>query len=233
EPVVGFFGIQYASLIDGELNFMPGTSIYTQWDSIKMVTSFGPVCIQINSTKLRCNDSIQSLIFQNYHKITRPYLNLQKFDCLYLNVYIPYSTFSNITLPVLFIIDETNFNVGSGNYIKPEIFSDRNQVIVITVNYRLGIFGFLELRKSSSNINFAAYNILGSLHWIHNNIASFNGDVDNIWLINPRYDNEFSKYNKEISLLVKEYISSRLNTSKCLENTSIMNCLKKISLKDS
>ncbi|KAJ3337095.1 hypothetical protein HDU93_001668 [Gonapodya sp. JEL0774] len=112
-------------------------------------------------------------------------------DCLYLNVYTP--TVKRMEdagklLPVMIWIHGGNNVVGSGStpIYRPDEVVNSYDVIVVTVNYRLGIFGFFaseELKeeakvKGTSYGNYGLLDQLAAIHWIHKNISSFGGDPD-------------------------------------------------------
>ncbi len=108
-------------------------------------------------------------------------------DCLYLNVVTP-SLHQDHPLPVMFWIHGgANYN-GSGRYFTGETLT-RHGVVLVSINYRLGVFGFLahpELTKESphhSSGNYAILDQIAALRWVRKNIASFGGDPRNVTII--------------------------------------------------
>jgi len=109
-------------------------------------------------------------------------------DCLYLNVFRPNTSASN--LPVLYWIPGgANLYGGSNDPVyEGANFAIKNNVIVVVVNYRLGMLGFLyEAALQSSNNsaatnsgNFATLDLIQGLNWVNNNIATFGGNPGNI-----------------------------------------------------
>lgn len=103
-------------------------------------------------------------------------------DCLFLNVYVPTGGAAN--KPVLFWIHGGAFIGGSGNQYDPSNLVRKNDVIVVTVNYRLGIFGFLNLQRlgagyeASANLGIADQ--IAALKWVNDNIAAFGGAPSNV-----------------------------------------------------
>lgn len=103
-------------------------------------------------------------------------------DCLFLNIYVPAGGAPN--KPVMFWIHGGAFIGGSGNQYDPSNLARKNDVIVVTVNYRLGIFGFLNLQRmgagyeASANLGIADQ--IAALKWVNDNIAAFGGDGSNV-----------------------------------------------------
>ncbi|MEM7328039.1 MAG: carboxylesterase family protein [Pseudomonadota bacterium] len=103
-------------------------------------------------------------------------------DCLFLNIYVP--TGGSTNKPVMFWIHGGAFIGGSGNQYDPSNLARKNDVIVVTVNYRLGIFGFLNLQRlgpgyeASANLGIADQ--IAALNWVNENIAAFGGDPLNV-----------------------------------------------------
>ena len=107
-------------------------------------------------------------------------------DCLYLNVYAPASAKPGSKLPVMFWIHGGGFVAGSGS--EPR-YSDSalvpKGVVLVTINYRLGVFGFLtseELAKEDDGHagNYGLMDMVAALRWVKANIANFGGDSGNV-----------------------------------------------------
>lgn len=101
-------------------------------------------------------------------------------DCLYLNVYTP-SILPLILLPVMIFIHGGSFKSGSGNEeIYGPDFLVKNEVILVTINYRLGVFGFLSLQSKNIPGNAGMKDQVAALKWVKSNIENFGGDPNNI-----------------------------------------------------
>lgn len=106
-------------------------------------------------------------------------------DCLYLNIWSPAA--DGAKRPVLFWIHGGAFTGGSGStpWYDGGAFARNGDVVVVTINYRLGLFGFLHLADLGGE-PFAATGNLGildqvaALRWVKENIAAFGGDPDNV-----------------------------------------------------
>ncbi|CAG9861805.1 unnamed protein product [Phyllotreta striolata] len=110
--------------------------------------------------------------------------NLSRFeneDCLYLNVYTPVDPSSNASLPVMFYIYGGGFVSGASNF---EFFGPHylmeNGVVVVTINYRVGPFGFISTGDAVIPGNFGLKDQLLGLHWVRDNIAYFGGDPNKV-----------------------------------------------------
>lgn len=102
-------------------------------------------------------------------------------DCLYLNVWRPHHASGK--LPVYVFIHGGGFNSGSGNVpIYDGTAMAKRGIVVVTINYRLGVFGFLAhpdlTRESEHRVsgNYGLLDQIAALQWVRNNIAAFGGD---------------------------------------------------------
>jgi para-nitrobenzyl esterase len=105
-------------------------------------------------------------------------------DCLYLNIFSPAS--AGAALPVMFWIHGGANTIGSGggSLYDGSALATRHEVVVVTINYRLGPFGWfthpaLRSTEASAEDNSGNYGTLDQIHalkWVQNNIAAFGGD---------------------------------------------------------
>lgn len=102
-------------------------------------------------------------------------------DCLYLNVYTPAHRTSR-PLPVLFWIHGGGFSAGSGDAEDGSRIAEANNVVVVTINYRLGVFGFLDLPGLSKRGagNYGLLDQQAALRWTQRNVGAFGGDVGRV-----------------------------------------------------
>ncbi|KAJ2943312.1 hypothetical protein O0L34_g12118 [Tuta absoluta] len=101
-------------------------------------------------------------------------------DCLYLNVYTPMLPAEKIQkLPVIFFVHGGRFLVGQGDYYRPDYLIE-NDVVLVTINYRLHVLGFLCLHTPEVPGNAACKDTIMALRWVQNNIKHFNGDEGNV-----------------------------------------------------
>ncbi len=103
-------------------------------------------------------------------------------DCLFLNIVTPSVEGSH--RPVLVWIHGGAFTMGTGNECDGSVLAEQGDVVVVTINYRLGLFGFLDLSNQGDEFPGSASNgfrdqIL-ALEWVRDNIADYGGDPDNV-----------------------------------------------------
>ncbi|XP_066258610.1 neuroligin-4, Y-linked isoform X2 [Euwallacea similis] len=192
EPVEVFRGIPYASPPLGSLRFMPPVT-GALWQGVKIADSFSPVCPQrlpdiANETAALRRMPKGRL---EYLKRLLPYLQNQSEDCLYLNIYAPAQAgtregSSQAKYPVVVFIHGESYEWNSGNPYDGSVLASYGGVVVVTVNYRLGILGFLNANTDPYSKNPANYGLMdqiAALHWIQENIAFFGGDPTNVTLL--------------------------------------------------
>lgn len=169
--VAAFLGIPYATPPVGDLRWRPPQPP-SRWRGTRDATHFGAHCYQT----LRFAD----MIFQD----SGPSEN-----CLFLNVYAPASATAKSKLPVMFWIHGGGYQGGSGSEPRHNgDFLPTKGVILVTINYRLGVFGFLATPALAKEGNGAAGNyglmdMVAALQWVNGNIAAFGGDPQNVTLV--------------------------------------------------
>ena len=163
-----FLGIPFAQPPVGDLRWrepLPTKS----WTGVRDANAFGAPCSQPLLGDWNKHDSETS-----------------KEDCLFLNVMTP-AWPAKAPLPVMFWI---HGGANTGGTASSALYKDgtlvQHGVVLVTVNYRLGIFGFLahpELTRESSHHasgNYALMDQIAALRWVRDNIAKFGGDPKNI-----------------------------------------------------
>ncbi|XP_023936436.2 juvenile hormone esterase [Bicyclus anynana] len=158
-----FLCVPYAKPPVGDLRFKSPQPV-EPWDGELDVTS-------IDENKVCCQADMK--------------LNTQcgSEDCLYLNVFTPtLQSTDTKPLPVMFFIHGGGFLVSNG-IIKEDLGPDyliENGVVVVTINYRLGVFGFLQLGIPEAAGNMGLKDQVQALKWVQNNIDKFGGDRNNV-----------------------------------------------------
>ena len=107
-------------------------------------------------------------------------------DCLNLNIWTPAA--DHRRRPVLIWVHGGGFSHGSGSFhlYAGDRLARRGDVVVVTFNYRLGVFGGLDLRglggAASADTNFVLHDQIAALEWVQSNIEAFGGDPHNVTL---------------------------------------------------
>jgi para-nitrobenzyl esterase len=156
--VTEWLGIPYAAPPVGNLRWQPPQRP-TPWTTTRPATAFGASCLQ---TPL------------SIAKLTTPLSE----NCLFVNVVRPANASSN--LPVLVHIHGGGFTIGSGNE-DYSAYATTGQDVVVSMNYRLGIFGFLA--DSALGANSGDYGLQdqqAALRWVQKNISAFGGNPHNV-----------------------------------------------------
>ncbi|XP_059048808.1 esterase FE4-like [Achroia grisella] len=103
--------------------------------------------------------------------------------CLILNVYTPLNTNSNSSLPVMVFIHGGGYFEGSaGGFVYGPQYLVSKGIILVTINYRLNIQGFLCLRTKDAPGNAGMKDQVAALKWVQRNVKAFGGDPDNVTL---------------------------------------------------
>uniref|UniRef100_A0A914E4M1 Carboxylic ester hydrolase n=1 Tax=Acrobeloides nanus TaxID=290746 RepID=A0A914E4M1_9BILA len=105
-------------------------------------------------------------------------------DCLYLNIYVPDQVDRKKKLAVMVWIYGGGFWSGCAtlDVYDGRIFSSEEDVIIVSMNYRVSVFGFLYLAREEAPGNMGLWDQLMALKWVHANIEVFGGDPDRITL---------------------------------------------------
>ncbi|XP_042622104.1 neuroligin-1-like isoform X2 [Cyprinus carpio] len=196
-PVIQFLGVPYAAPPTGERRFQPPEPPVS-WSDIRNATQFGPVCPQ-TLLEGRLPDVMLPVWFTNSIEVVSSYIQDQSEDCLFLNIYVPtedgpLSKKQNDDLadndgaedediresgspkPVMVFIHGGSYMEGTANMFDGSILASYGNVIVITVNYRLGVLGFLSTGDQAAKGNYGLLDQIQALRWTSENIAFFGGD---------------------------------------------------------
>ena len=162
-----FRGIPFAAPPVSDLRWRPPQAVIP-WKGVKDASAFGPRCMQ-------------KYVFQDMQFRSPGFSE----DCLTLNVWAP--PHANSKLPVLLYFYGGGYIAGDASEFRydGEHMAQRG-IVVVTANYRLGVFGFLahpELTAESPHHASGNYGLLdqvAALEWVRHNIAAFGGDPDHI-----------------------------------------------------
>lgn len=161
-------GIPYAAPPIGALRWKTPQPV-ASWTDVRSATEFGPRCMQ--------GRLFEDMIFRDKGPSE---------DCLYLNVWTP-SDSADAHLPVMVWIYGGGFQAGASSEPRQDGENlAKKGVVVVSMNYRLGVFGFFahpELTKESDHNasgNYGLEDQLAALQWVQRNIHAFGGDPKNV-----------------------------------------------------
>jgi para-nitrobenzyl esterase len=166
--VKAFLGLPYAAAPVGELRWK-APQPPAKWKDTRDATKFGAHCAQVHV--------FDDLIFQD---------DANSEDCLFLNVYTPAGVTAASKLPVMFWIHGGGYAGGSASEPRHNgDFLPLKGVVLVTINYRLGVFGFMATADLAKEANGAAGNyglldMVAALQWVKANIRNFGGDPENV-----------------------------------------------------
>jgi para-nitrobenzyl esterase len=167
-PVRAFLGIPYAAAPVGRLRWQPPAPA-AKWHGVREAVSFGARCMQ--------GAIYSDMVFRDPGPSE---------DCLTLNVWTP-AQVTEKKLPVLVWVYGGGFQAGSTSEPRQDgQFLAQRGVVVVSMNYRLGVFGFFalpELAAESGRNSAGNYGLLdqtAALEWVRRNIAAFGGDPGNV-----------------------------------------------------
>ncbi|XP_015923110.1 neuroligin-4, X-linked [Parasteatoda tepidariorum] len=184
-----FLGVPYAGAPKGPLRFMPPVTS-PHWKSVRLADQYGPVCPQKFPDISNETEALQRMPLGRYKYLKRllPQLTNQSEDCLYLNIYVPGTALRGASnLPVMVYIHGESYEWNAGNPYDGRVLASFGNVIVVTINYRLGILGFLPAVDRSARGNYGLMDQVAALHWIQDNIREFGGDPANVTIFGQGY----------------------------------------------
>lgn len=164
---VTFSGVPYAEPPVGERRWTPPAPP-SPWRGVRHTVTSPPACAQLG----RGEDESPVVVGSE--------------DCLYVNVTAPRRARRNEPLPVVVWVHGGGFLSGSANDYGGTHLATTGDVVVVTVNYRLGALGFLSSSAldASGHIsgNYALEDQAAAMRWVRRNAAAFGGDPDNVTL---------------------------------------------------
>lgn len=151
-----FYNIPFAKPPLGSLRFAKPVP-YGNWTGTLNATTPGKRCMQV-------------AFFESFEMSE---------DCLQLNIYVPNSVniSSTVQTPVMVFIHGGGFTGGGADLYDSSELSRQGGVIIVTIQYRLGIFGFFSLGNEEASGNYGLWDQMLALKWVNQNIGSFGGNA--------------------------------------------------------
>uniref|UniRef100_G1MDR5 Carboxylic ester hydrolase n=1 Tax=Ailuropoda melanoleuca TaxID=9646 RepID=G1MDR5_AILME len=171
QPVAVFLGVPFARPPLGSLRFAPPQPA-EPWNFVKNTTSYPPMCSQ---------DAVAGQVLSELFTNRKENIAL-KFseDCLYLNIYTPADLTKKSRLPVMVWIHGGGLVVGGASTYDGLALSAHENVVVVAIQYRLGIWGFFSTGDEHSRGNWGHLDQLAALRWVQENIANFGGNPGSV-----------------------------------------------------
>jgi para-nitrobenzyl esterase len=172
EGVFTFKGVPFAAPPVGERRWLPPQPI-EPWQGVLQANQFGTVAPQ--------NPLPEG-------PIPKGEPEPQSEDCLYLNIWSP--GLAKERRPVMVWIHGGAFTIGSGSspMFEGRVLVQRHDVVIVTVNYRLNLLGFLNLKEATGGRipatgNEGLLDQVAALKWVQEHIAAYGGDPDNVTIM--------------------------------------------------
>ncbi|XP_006863700.1 PREDICTED: cocaine esterase [Chrysochloris asiatica] len=161
-----FLGIPFAKPPLGPLRFAPPQPP-EPWSGVRNATSYPVMCLQ--------DIAAMKFVVQIQLNMTLPFTHISE-DCLYLNVYTPAHTHEGSNLPVMVWIHGGGLVMGMASMYDGSVLAAFEDVVIVTIQYRLGILGFFSTGDKHAAGNWGYLDQVAALRWVQQNIAHFGGN---------------------------------------------------------
>jgi para-nitrobenzyl esterase len=170
-----FKGIPYGASTAGKARYLPATKA-TPWTGVRSSMQFGYDCPQGPRAGWAFDENAWMFSWDD---------GIPNEDCLRVNIWTPAN--DNKKRPVMLWIHGGGFQAGSGQELRSydgERLSRRGDVVVVSLNHRLGVLGHLNLaaygEQYASSANLGMTDLVAALEWVRDNISNFGGDPGNV-----------------------------------------------------
>ncbi|XP_049999598.1 acylcarnitine hydrolase-like [Alexandromys fortis] len=166
EGVYIFLGLPFAKPPLGELRFAPPEPP-EPWSGVRDGTTYPAMCLQNSETAVAESRAMM--------KRSMPPISTSE-DCLYLNIYTPAHAREGSKLPVMVWIHGGALVAGVASAYDGSLLAAREDVVVVTIQYRLGVLGFFSTGDQHARGNWGYLDQVAALRWVRKNIAHFGGN---------------------------------------------------------
>uniref|UniRef100_A0A8V0Y9F8 Carboxylic ester hydrolase n=1 Tax=Gallus gallus TaxID=9031 RepID=A0A8V0Y9F8_CHICK len=166
-----FLGLPFAKAPVGPLRFSEPQPP-EPWKGVRDATSYPPMCLQDKVLGQFVSDAITN-------RKEKVRLQMSE-DCLYLNIYTPVSTEKQEKLPVFVWIHGGGLVLGAASSYDGSALAAFDNVVVVTIQYRLGIAGYFSTGDKYARGNWGYLDQVAALQWIQENIIHFGGDPGSV-----------------------------------------------------
>ncbi|XP_005345904.1 acylcarnitine hydrolase-like [Microtus ochrogaster] len=163
-----FLGIPFAKPPVGPLRFAPPEAP-EPWSGVRDGTSHSAICLQ--NLEMMNSEGLMDM------KLPLPSFSMSE-DCLYLNIYTPAHANEGSNLPVMVWIHGGALVTGMASMNDGSILAATEDVVVVTIQYRLGVLGFFSTGDQHARGNWGYLDQVAALRWVQQNIAHFGGNPD-------------------------------------------------------
>ncbi|XP_031421249.1 carboxylesterase 5A-like [Clupea harengus] len=191
--VHAYLSVPFAQPPVGNLRLAPPQPVQG-WEGIRDATQMPPMCLQDRQLS-------EDLLGMAGMIVDIPEVSE---DCLYLNVYTPAQPAQDAMLPVMVWIHGGGFSLGSASMTDGSVLAAYQNVVVVVIQYRLGILGFFSTGDENAPGNTGLLDQVAALQWVQENIHSFGGDPSSVTIFGE------SAGGVSVSLLVLSPLSTGL-----------------------
>ncbi|XP_036043688.1 acylcarnitine hydrolase-like isoform X1 [Onychomys torridus] len=165
-----FLGIPFAKPPVGPLRFAPPEAP-EPWSGVRDGTSYPAICLQ--NVDMMNSEGLKKL------KMMMPPISVSE-DCLHLNIYTPSHAHEGSNLPVMVWIHGGALVVGTASMYDGSMLTAIEDVVIVTIQYRLGVLGFFSTGDQHARGNWGYLDQVAALRWVQQNIAHFGGNPDQV-----------------------------------------------------
>ena len=188
DGIYRFLGVRYAQSTAGGNRFLPPQPLKS-WDGIREAKQFAPISWQTDTPRMEDEEVTKTGIPAKYARLltgnTDPSVLPQSEDCLAVNIWTA-GLRDGRKRPVMVWFHGGGYIAGGapGDWHDGWNMAKKQDVVLVTVGHRLGIFGYLYLglfdEKYKDSANLGHQDMAAALHWIKENAEELGGDPDNI-----------------------------------------------------